>query len=278
MKHSFKSTALIATLLCASPSMAIVGGGFHWGFDFTTSMNNSEDEAVYTLEDFQSQIPVPITGYENTAAMMVSRTNFDRTAINFGGKIYVDILPVEFEASVNMGVWQYDGVISTFDPASVASGDITYTDRPVTIENIGGVSYFGVDKTPYGKFQADVTIKKTFKDVPLLKPSIGAGATFNFATPVLTPDLVRSALGTDLSGISTNPEESMKKILDEILDGAKKPSVGMHFLVGLQAKLPVIPVGLYADGKYVIMFNEGEPNTGVKNGGFLINTGIFIGL
>lgn len=276
------ATLLLITFL-SIPSFALLGAGFHWGFDFTTTMDDVEGENIFKVSDFNSDSITLPPEFDSLSFMKVSRTNFDRTAIDFGGKIFVDVLPVEIEASINLGVWQYDGVISYLSGVDSSGGTAvpTYTDEALTIENLGGISYFGVDKTPYGKLNLDLTLKKTLKKIPIIKPSFGAGMSVHFATPVLSEQLIKDALdlGDDLSSI--NPDDltdpaAIESILKQITDGAKKPKTGMHLLVGLKAKLPVIPLALYVDGKYIIMFNSIEDNVGVKTGGILLNTGILL--
>jgi len=265
MKRKSALTGMIL-LLASFNAFAIVGAGFHWGFDFTTSMDDVLQDDVFSASDFNLD---GVLGTD-TSFMYVSRTGFERTPIDFGGKFFIDILPIEFEASVNMGIWQYDGVINYMD-IDTENTSFAYTAQPITIESLGGNSYFGVSKTPYGKFHLDLTAKKTIDRIPFLKPSFGAGYSVHFATPVLSSELVNDALalGGNLSTISPddldlNNPDTFKKILDEILDGAKKPQSGMHFLVGLKAKLPVIPIALYADG--------------FTTKGFLVNVGIMLNI
>ncbi len=285
MKRKSALTGMIL-LLASFNSFAIVGAGFHWGFDFTSSMDEVLNDDVFSFSDLNiPDIPDDLKNNE-TSFLNISRSGFERTPINFGGKIFVDVLPIEFEASVNMGIWQYDGVINYidiegFDPLNPA---LKYNAQPVTIASLGADSYFGVEKTPYGKFHLDLTAKKTF-DVPFLKPSVGLGYSLHFATPVLSSELVNDALGLggDLSSISPddlnlNSTDTYKKILDEILDGAKKPQSGMHILIGLKAKLPVIPIALYADGKYNIVFNDAASDEKFTTKGMHVNVGIMLNI
>ncbi len=247
-------------------------------------MTDQKNESVLKASDLGSSIP---TELKDSSFLFVSREGFERTPINFGGKVFLDALPIEFEISVNMGIWQYDGAINYLDLAAMKDAEnpttALYAKESVTIEKIGGVSFFGVEKTPYGKFQTDFTIKKTIKKIPVIKPSFGAGASAHFATPVLSKELVSRALnlGPDLSTIdpaTLSSPENVKKILTEITDGAKKPKVGMHIVAGIQVKPPVIPLGLYVDGKYLIMFEQVEKSVGIKTGGFLVNAGIMFAL
>jgi len=272
------TTALIAISLFATPSMAIVGAGVHWGFDFSTNMSDSNHEDILRAKDLLDT--TMLGDFKDSSFLFISRSGFERTPINFGGKVFFDLLPVELEASVNMGIWQYDGKINYLS-IDTSAATLSYKEESITIENLGGASFFGVNKTPYGKFQTDVTIKKSFKKIPIITPSFGAGASAHFATPVLSADLVNRALniGSNISEIdptTLTSTEAMKRILTEITEGAKKPKVGMHIVAGIQVKPPVIPLGIYVDGKYLIMFDDIESGVGVTTKGFLVNAGIML--
>lgn len=289
MKLRYSILPIMLVMLLAAQSFALIGVGFHWGFDFTTEMEKNEQDNVFTVGDALDSIPDELNGIinESDAFMYLSRMNFESTPINFGGKIFLDpkLLPVEFEVSVNMAVWQYDGVVNYVDPAaSVANDTVTYAKEEITIDKIGGVNYLGVEKTPYGKFQLDGSLKRTFRRGKIIQPSVVGGVSAHFATPVLSSQLVSDALelGEDLSGVNweellTNPG-NMKKILEEITDGAKKPKVGMHLGVGLKVKPPVVPLAVYVDGKYMILFNDIEDNVGISTKGILLNVGLLFNI
>lgn len=268
-------SALIV-LMFATSAFSIGGVGFHWGFDYTTTMTDNPQDEIFSLDevptggiDWGAEIPdIPLA--------YISRMGMERTPINFGGKVFIDLLPIEFEFSMNMAVWQYDGEICYLDPEGSTPEKPVYKTVPVTISDLGGDNYFGVDKTPYGKLNFDFTLKKTF-DVPVIKPSLGAGISVHSATPVLSAELVENALGVDINSIDLGDvmtPDAMKKILAEITDGAKKPSTGMHLQFGLKVKPPVVPLAVYADGKVMFMFNDIEENVGIETKGFLLNVGL----
>lgn len=275
MKQKVTLFSALIVLLFATSGFAIGGIGFHWGFDYTTSMTDNPQDEILSGSDIDWEGGLP-PQFDTTIAF-ISRAGMERTPINFGGKVFIDVLPIEFEFSMNMAIWQYDGAISYVDSVDDELNPI-YKSVPVTISDFGGDNYFGVDKTPYGKFNFDFTLKKTFEDVPIVKPSLGAGISIHSATPVLSAELVENALGLDnLDGIDLGDimtPDAMTKILKEITDGAKKPSTGMHLQFGLKVKPPVIPLAVYADGKMMFMFNDIEENVGIETKGFLLNVGL----
>jgi hypothetical protein len=295
---TLKKKAFTATLLCmlASPTFAIFGVGFHWGFDFTTKMTDNANDTVFTLNDLEALPTIEFPGLDipdldpNALLMSVSRTKFEATPINFGGKIFIDILPIEFEVSLNMGIWQYDGALTYMNSVEADTSDINdptvtpqYETIDLTLEEIGGVDFFGVNKTPYGKLNVDLTLKKTFRKKKVFQPSVGVGASLHFATPVLSSEIIKSVINLDdfdpTEEITEEKiEEISNDIIDKIITGGMKPQQGMHFLVGLKVKPPIIPLAIYVDGKYNILFNEAESGLGITTKGFLVNVGIMLNI
>lgn len=306
LKHLLKATLCISLLTL--PAFSLGGGaGFHWGFDFTTTMDDEPKEAL----SFELNLDNPFidslgladsieTELKESPFIYVSRENFERGAINFGGKAFINLrtLPIDLEASINFGAWRYDGAINYIDPiatndsltAVTSSGGnpLTwlrdngpiYKRQELNIKAITGKEYFGLNKTPYAKLHADLTVKKSFKPRIIgrfIQPAVGIGASIHFETPVLSEELITNALSMDITDIS--PEDftstdALKKIMDEITESGKEPKMGMHFLVGTGLKLPVIPLGFYIDGKYNIVFNNDKYFT--KTNGFLLNTGLML--
>ena len=292
------------------PASALIGIGAHYGFDFTMKMDDKTMEQTdfsnlkFSLKGLTS-LP---NGYDTASILTgkdipvyINRTGWKNTGINFGGKIYVDVLPFidALEISTNFGVWQYDG--SIMYPSSIAVNpnpspnaktfsdfaSITYTTVPISLKNIYPNRFFwGVDQTPYAKLHFDATIRKYILQVPpivkLLKIYGGAGMSVDFATPVLSSQLVEDAVGSSLSGSYTldemqtkifNQQEIQQKIINRIIDNLMTPHYGCHIALGTMIKPPLFPVGFYIDGKYIIMFDKLDKYIDVGGSGFLINVG-----
>lgn len=313
LKHLLKAISLVSLLTL--PAFSLGGGaGFHWGFDFSTSMTDEPKEALNFYPNLENPFFDLLDGFDSnikdelssTPILYVSRENFERGAINFGGKAFVNLrtLPIDLEASINFGTWRYDGAIHYIDPSATndslnAQSDATaslswlqkngpvYGSQKINMQAFAGDKFFGLglDKTPYAKLHADLTIKKTFKPKIIgrfIQPSLGLGASIHFETPVLSEKLLTNALDMDfsdldpsmLTGDSDAAKENLKKIMDEITESGKKPKMGMHILVGTSIKPPLIPLGFYVDGKYNITFKNEEDDSFTKTNGFLLNTGI----
>ena len=114
--------AACAVFAFALPSQAIIGVGVHWGVDASLSMDNVRNEQltlsgiklIATAPDISGTMPTGIPS-EIPSTMLpiyINRTGFDRTVINFGGKVVVDAIKwFAIELSTNFGLWEYDGEI-----------------------------------------------------------------------------------------------------------------------------------------------------------------------
>lgn len=332
------TTIMMVLLLTALSSYAKLGIGLHYGMDFSLKMKDVRDQFLFDNQtvispvNFVNSIPsnlvsqLPITldslkqlvnaNQQNFVAntpFKFSRTNFKRSMINFGGKLYVDIIPIidAIELSFNIGAWQYDAVLrypdGTLQPnldytkidAFIKSGDyekvFQMKDFPITLESLG-MSYlkmFGITKTPYMKMLFDLSIRKNLFAIPkplkTWKLYIGGGPSLHIGTPVMTDEFVESTLrdaitnaGSDITNIkSLLPPASnvlLRDMLQKLIDQAKKPTFGIHIILGTMIKLPVIPLGFYVDGKYEIPFGDLDKKAGLKGYGFLLNGGIALAL
>lgn len=303
----------LAFSVCSS-AFAIAGIGVHWGNDFTLSMEDAEKEWV-TFDNLEidtaglslGSLPSGITGITGEyLPVYISRLNWTRTNFNIGGKAFIDIIPFidAAEVSFNFGVWEYKGSISyptAISPHSTPSDfnpdslfDVTYATRPLTLKEFG-MDYFGLDETPYAKLTLDFTIRKyLFKFPPvvnILKIYGGGGLSVHYATPVLSQALIQDAIGDqfkmfsleslqgNLFNMGGDPgDDIMKAVVDKIIEKSRKPIMGCHLDVGAMVKLPVIPVGFYVDGKFMIPFSDLDEHVDIGGLGVLLNTGISLTL
>jgi hypothetical protein len=287
---------------------AIIGIGAHYGIDLTMKMNDKlmEQTSFDNLKFSLSDLTAWPTGYDSTSVLSgkdipiyINRTGWKNTGINFGGKIYVDVLPFvdALEISTNFGVWQYNGSVIypkniSVNSAAVNNGrftdlvNIDYDTISISMKKLYPNRFFwGVDQTPYAKLHFDATIRKYLLQVPpvvkILKFYGGAGMSIDFATPVLSSNLIQDALGSTLNGSYNMADMGqvfdntviMKKILDKIIDNLMTPHYGCHIALGTMVKFPMIPVGFYIDGKYIIRFDKLDKYVDVGGDGFLVNIG-----
>jgi len=313
----FMRCAIAAAILSAAlagSSFAIVGVGVHYGIDLSLNMDDKFGETIDFLKINYSTIP----GFDSTqlpAALQslggitgadipiyVDRSDWKRNPLNFGGKLFIDIIPVidAIEVSTNFGLWEYTGQIRY--PTSITLGPNASTatrlkdalvvvedTMPMTLKSLGMPSFFGLlTQTPYAKLNFDVTVRKNIVAIPkhmkIFRLYAGAGPSIHFATPALSTSLIEDAVGTrftnnlaDIQNVISNPVD-MKKVLEKIIADLMTPHMGMHLDVGVMLKLPVVPVGFYVDGKYMIMFGELDKNVKLGGNGLLLNGGITVGL
>jgi hypothetical protein len=324
--------AIAACLAFPLSAFGLVGAGLHWGFDLSLEL---EDVGEYPIgvgefmpDGFLTSFPdisgdsiggVPIdtitglltsTAAENVPTpIMLSRTGWTRTIINFGGKVYIDIIPVldAIEISMNFGVWEYDAflryptgikqdasvnpdALRDKSPEEIYESFLAYDTLPMTIEEFSDIpGFFGVSKTPYGKIQLDATVRKNIIKLPgkILRIYAGGGPSVHFATPVLSTGFVKKVLEESLTQAVDNAnninalmqdDEQMKKVVTELIESFNVPRFGMHVVVGTMIKLPVIPLGFYGDAKLMIPFGSMDDDVQLNGFGPLFNIGVSLGL
>jgi hypothetical protein len=226
--------------------------------------------------------------------LKTSRTEFKRSALNFGGKLFVNVIPVieTIELSFNIGVWQYMGEVSYLDVKGIrdsvvknltlpAPGNYPYSVMPLTLKEYG-ISFLGLEETPYAKLQLDATLRKTVLRLWRVRVGAGAGMSVHFATPILSTGLIEDVkkkknIKTDEelveNFIDKDKSEKMgKAIVDEILDKLFTPRYGAHIAAGAHLKFPLM--GVYVDGKLMIPISDFDDDGQVKGLGFLVNMGL----
>jgi hypothetical protein len=80
--------------------------------------------------------------------------------------------------------------------------------------------------------------------------------------------------GTDLSTLVTPNNPIMKGVVNKIIEGLTQPSYGAHIDLGLMVKIPVVPLGVYVDGKFMIPFGQLDKYVNIGGMGFLVNAGV----
>jgi hypothetical protein len=293
--------AALFSLLAVVQTFALVGIGVHYGFDNTLSMKNTTGLGDHITFDSLKLDPGTgqiLNGVDIPA--YVSRTNF-KSDFSVGGKIYVDVIPVidALEVSCDFGVWDYVGKInypSSLKSPLVNSGrladtaNFNYTSEELTLNNFG-LGYMGLKNTPYAKLNVDLTVRKYIVQFPPVIKTFklygGAGATVNFATPMLSANLVQDVINEsvkgpyDLSGGANSlgggllgNNAIMKGVVNKIISGLTQPSYGAHIDLGVMVKIPVVPIGVYVDGKFMIPFGKLDKYVDIGGTGLLFNTGI----
>ena len=221
--------------------------------------------------------PAPVLKDElgnDDQSVLLQHGGFDGTMQGFGFKLWIDLLPIiDIEATMNFQIGSYDATLYVLQP-----GSTQYTEVPLEIE-LGGTPF--AKATP--KFVAmtgDLSITYPITSLPIIRPYIGGGLSYHLNSFVLNQKFVASVLDQNIKSEifslaenmvvdpnDPNFENSMavakqkaedlgksmqKKIQDAALDEGLTKSIGGHILVGLRAKLPIIPIAAYGNFKYYI--------------------------
>ncbi len=305
---------LMVALMSASPSFGLAGVGVHYGVsDLTLNMNDTPlpGEMLF-FEQLQFNATVQNAGQISVDSLPISvlRSGFEPTWLNLGGKAYIDVIPFldAVEVSANFGVWQYEGTVrypttlnETYVQANateISSGNyekdslFLYEETALTLKEFG-VDYLGFNKTPYAKLHFDLSFRKNIVKLPMkvLRIYAGGGLSAHFATPVLSSGMVEQVVQSSIENIDENADllqelnqgvfdnpEVMEQVVYKIIEGLSEPTMGMHVLFGTMVKPPIIPVGVYVDGKLMIPFGAMDPNVDLGGYGLLLNAGLTFGL
>jgi hypothetical protein len=309
----FLKICLCATALFLSmsfPASALLGVGLQYGIDFSLDMKDATGEKA-VFDDLKlnvasisgtkpSGLNLQISGED--IPIKIDRTQWQRGLVNLGGKLYVDIIPFIdcVELSGQFGLWEYDGKIiypksmefKSQQPSNANSPfidrvNVKYDTTSLTLTELGQQKFLGLSKTPYAKLTIDLSVRKYLLQFPSITKTLrlyaGAGFDVNFATPMLSGNLIKDALGTrlnkaydvdklesDLFGKTDVMSDVSKKVFEQMFT----PHYGCHIIAGVMVKIPVVPIGVYIDGKFLIPFDKMDKYVDIGGLGVLLNAGI----
>lgn len=265
---------LAAGALLASQSFAIIGIGAHYTPNFGSKMTGFAE----TPDRFKNSVDVADAG-----AVRLWHGGFDEMMHGFGFKVWVDILPIiDIEATFNIQFGSYDASLFVMNPTAV---DGAYQQIDLEVE-LGGTP-FGKANPKFVQMNGDLSITYPITFIPIIRPYIGGGLTYYMNTFILnqpftskvvggTYNVVKAELEAEMQnaidGVMSNPAAALdpnsialpdqnamaqrltdalvENIQDAALEEGLKTSIGGHILVGLRAKLPIIPIAAYANFKY----------------------------
>ena len=255
---------LAAGALLATQSFAIIGVGAHYAPGFGTKMTGLGADKV------ANRVSVSDGG-----EVQLWHGGFDEMMQGFGFKVWVDILPIiDVEATFNIQFGSYDATLFVVkDPMAIISGDIpsdAYKQIDLEIE-LGGTP-FGKANPKFVAMTGDLSITYPITFIPVLRPYIGGGLTSYMNTFILNQPFTKRVVGdtyknmvnevlSDPLALVTNPDAStdisnrvsdamVESLQDAAMEEGLKTSIGGHVIVGVRAKLPIIPIAAYANFKY----------------------------
>ena len=238
---NFKLLAAAAAL-CISPSFAILGIGVHYAPNFGTSLDKTSNEEIAGLSSGDLQLGKVEYRHGSFSGMQ-----------GFGLKLWVDILPIiDIEATYNLQWGSYSSTLT------VTGLDGQAIERDIELE-FDGVP-FGKTTPKFVAMNGDLSITYPITSLPIIRPYIGGGLTYYLSTPVMSAKFINSymkVLEGELkealvSGTMTEEQakELANKLSDKLQDDGLNTNIGGHIILGLRAKLPIIPIAAYVNGKY----------------------------
>jgi len=261
---------LAAGALLATQSFAIIGIGAHYAPGFGSKMNGLGPDKI------ANRVSVSDGG-----EVKLWHGGFDEMMQGFGFKLWIDILPIiDIEATFNIQFGSYDATLFVVnDPMAIISGGTIPNDayKQIDLEVELGGTPFGKANPKFVAMTGDLSITYPITFIPIIRPYIGGGLTYYMNSFILNQPFTKRVVGdtyTTLVNEATNAiandplalvndpnavtgdlgqrvaDEMVKNIQDAALEEGLKQSIGGHVLVGLRAKLPIIPIAAYANFKY----------------------------
>ncbi len=230
----------LSALLLAHQAFAIIGIGFHYAPNFGTSLKASEQAKVKDLT------------LSGTEAGYINYDHGDFEGMQgFGLKLWVDILPIiDVEATYNLAWGSYNANLFLYN----AAGELQ-NKQAIELE-FDGVP-FGKATPKFVSMNGDLSITYPITFLPIIRPYIGGGVTYFINTPVMNKAFVEAFMdkGGDAllnsEGMSAEDAKELANELGKQLGGDSfEKGFGGHALIGVRAKLPVIPLAVYVNGKY----------------------------
>ncbi|PWJ68367.1 MULTISPECIES: hypothetical protein [unclassified Fibrobacter] len=281
---NFKVFAAAAALL-ASQSFAILGVGVHYAPGFGTKMDGMKAPAKVT----------------DDGTILVKHDGFNEMMQGIGFKAWIDLLPIiDVEATVNIQFGSYDASLYVLQDKEALSKILTeggevdpsqidlYKEIPLKVE-MGSVPSWAEANPKFFHMNGDLTITYPITFIPIIRPYIGGGVTFNMNSFILNQSFTHGVVNGIYSAVLqsmkdemsqaaadalANPEQAAdimaqmdpaqmadrlaQRIQDQAVDNIKEAameeglttSIGGHVMLGLRAKLPIIPIAAYANFKY----------------------------
>ena len=194
-----------------------------------------------------------------------------------GVKTWLDLplLPIEFEAAANVAWGSYASDLLFTGGTGAKNLEInTGIDAPFPVPGIKS------GETPYFSSILDASVRYPFLKLPPLSPLkpfklyVGGGVSWFYASKVVSKDDVKDIF--DVSSNNTaDPAAAQAALSKKLKDNFYESSIGGHVLVGAQLKVPVLPLAIFADGKWY--FNAAT-SSAASNYPFAVTAGVALAL
>ena len=279
---NFKAV-LAAGALLATQSFAIIGVGAHYTPNFGTKMTGYPSDP----DRFGNSVNVTDAGevklWHGGFDEMMHGFGF-KVWVDI-----LPIVDVEATFNIQFGSYDASLFVIN-DPLSAlqGAGDAgidAYKQIDLEIE-LGGTP-FGKANPKFVQMDGDLSITYPITFIPIIRPYIGGGITYYMNTFILNQPFTKKVIGDTYTDLVNEFQAEMEKTANDIandptklldpnsialpdasdlsqrlvdnmvenlqeaaLEEGLKTSIGGHILVGMRAKLPIIPIAAYANFKY----------------------------
>jgi len=222
-------------------AFAIAGIGAHYNTNLGTL--NGETEAL---------------GIEKPMGIDEINLKRDKASVlqGIGIKVWLDIIPViDIEATFNMSATRYNTYLVLVPAPELGADEVK-----IPLEYKPDAPYnmlFDKASPLFGLFSGDVSITYPLDFIPIIRPYAGLGISYIASIPIINKKFAEDmgpALAKILEQDPGNPAASSEAITKAFTDAISKADyktgIGGHAIVGVRAKLPIIPIAAYANTKY----------------------------
>lgn len=267
--------AAVLAVLAAQPSHALFGFGVSYGRNFSSV--SSATDVVGTAE-----LPAYLVDYADANNINAGTLTIARDEVSglqqLGLKAWLDLplLPIEFEGAANVAWGSYGSLVMFTGDNNGAGNDLvinTGFDAPFPVPGLKS------GETPYFSSILDASIRYPFLKLPPLSPLkpfkiyVGGGVSWFYSSKVISKDEVTDIF--NVSGGGVDKAAAQAELTKKIKDNFYESTIGGHVLLGAQFKLPVLPIALFADGKWY--FNA-APSSAASNYPLAISAGVGLAL
>jgi len=224
-----KKILFALALFASTQAFAIAGIGAHYVMN-TGSLGASSG----VIDVGNSLLSLPVTVNQEASEGLQG----------LGFKVWIDFLPfVDIEGTFNFAAARYRTSITLPYPID----ETVYLSYPMEAP----FSLLFDDASPiYGVATGDVSVTYPFDILPIIRPYVGVGFSYFVSTPVVNAAFVEKVI----ADVDITDPTAVEGIGDAVINTLKnsdyESGMGGHVIAGVRLKLPVIPLAVYANGKY----------------------------